>query len=157
MAPKRKSHNGSPAKTGRQVASEPTTQELIEQRRRSVPEVPGWQDFIDAAQMDDDVTMADGRVLPRVRYGDEPGDWGADGHPCHDCRAVKGQYHVSSCGVERCPSCGGQFACCDCDLEDVVPVPAEKPKPKSRSRTAGGKSASTAANRKRKTTGKNTA
>lgn len=59
----------------------------------------------------------DGRRLPRIAYGDEPDDWGADRHPCRDCGVVKGEYHVSPiCEVERCPSCGGQVASCFCDF-----------------------------------------
>lgn len=55
------------------------------------------------------------RNLPRVPYGDEGEDWGADERPCHDCGAQKGEYHVPGCDVERCPACGGQSISCDCD------------------------------------------
>jgi hypothetical protein len=53
--------------------------------------------------------------VPRIRYGDEPDDWGADHQPCHDCGAIKGEYHAEGCDVERCPVCGGQAMCCDCE------------------------------------------
>jgi len=105
------------ARAGRSDSGEPDLETLLERRRSEVPEVPGWQDFIDASQEESDITMKDGRVLSRVRYGDEPDDWGADRHPCRDCQAVKGQYHVAGCEVERCPNCGGQFMSCDCELE----------------------------------------
>jgi hypothetical protein len=137
-----------PAKRkSRPDASVPDVEALLEQRRKEVPQVPGWQEFIDAAQEETDVTLADGRVLPRVRYGDEPDDWGADRHPCRDCRAVKGQYHVPGCEVERCPGCSGQFASCDCEYGeepeggesgagDSEAAPRRYPEPKSRELTA---------------------
>jgi hypothetical protein len=116
MSAKRNDRTDRAASPDRSGAGEPDVEALLEQRRSEVPEVPGWQDFIDAAQEGADITMKDGRVLPRVRYGEEPDDWGADRHPCRDCRVVKGQYHVAGCEVERCPSCGEQFMSCSCEL-----------------------------------------
>ena len=58
-----------------------------------------------------------GKELGRVRYGSEEEDWGADKRPCHDCRVIKGQFHVVGCDVERCPVCGGQVIGCDCEYE----------------------------------------
>ena len=65
-----------------------------------------------------------GTQYPRVRYGEEADDWGADRGPCHDCAVLKGQQHVPSCDVERCPACGGQRIGCDCDYDegDVGPT-----------------------------------
>lgn len=55
------------------------------------------------------------RELPRIRYGEESDDWGADRQPCHDCGAQKGEFHVPGCDVEQCPACGHQALSCDCD------------------------------------------
>ncbi|MHB9150016.1 MAG: toll/interleukin-1 receptor domain-containing protein [Thermoleophilia bacterium] len=52
--------------------------------------------------------------LPRIRYGDESSDWRADEFPCHDCAAIKGEYHVPGCDVEECPVCHGQALGCEC-------------------------------------------
>lgn len=75
---------------------------------------PGWQKRIDEAQKIDTYNMG-GEEYPRIKYGDESDDWGADHQPCHDCAVKKGQFHVPGCDVERCPKCGGQAISCDCD------------------------------------------
>jgi hypothetical protein len=31
--------------------------------------------------------------VPRIRYGDELFDWKADEVPCHDCAAIKCEFH----------------------------------------------------------------
>lgn len=36
--------------------------------------------------------------------------------PCHDCGAIRGQYHCQGCDVEQCPRCGGQRLGCSCKL-----------------------------------------
>ncbi len=72
-----------------------------------------WSAQIAAAQL---VTTCwrNGKEYQRIRYGHEEDDWGANSHPCGDCDAITGQYHVTGCDVERCPSCGGQMIGCDC-------------------------------------------
>ena len=80
--------------------------------------IAGWPERIAEAQAMPTVTIC-GHEYPRIRYGKEPDDWGADRQPCHDCAVVKGQFHVPSCDVERCPKCGGQAITCEClDDED---------------------------------------
>lgn len=60
MSAMRKRRKGAPTNPGRQDTSEPDLEGLLEQRRRVVPQVPGWQEFIDAALEETDVTLGDG-------------------------------------------------------------------------------------------------
>jgi hypothetical protein len=85
---------------------------------RGVPMIEGWPDRISAAQKITVYTL-DGGSVPRVRYGDEQDDWGANEHACHDCRVIKGEFHVPGCDGEECPVCGGQLLSCDCEFDDA--------------------------------------
>jgi hypothetical protein len=59
-----------------------------------------------------------GRTLPRVKYGDESGDWGASQQPCSSCGVSAGEIHHAGCYLERCPACGGQAMSCRCDYQE---------------------------------------
>jgi len=85
----------------------------IEFRGRRV--LPDWPEQIRQAQSTTTVDVK-GVAIARVKYGDEEDDWGANERPCHDCVAVKGEYHVPGCDVERCGNCNGQlWFGCECE------------------------------------------
>lgn len=79
--------------------------------------IAGWPEKIEQAQLVQ-LIEKNGQQHPRVRYGEEADDWGADKQPCHDCAVIKGQFHVEGCDVERCPVCGAQAMGCDCDPDE---------------------------------------
>jgi hypothetical protein len=79
--------------------------------------IKGWPEKIQAAQLQTSYSIG-GREVQRIRYGEEQDDWGADKHACHDCRVIKGQFHVVSCDGEECPVCHGQVLSCDCPYDE---------------------------------------
>jgi hypothetical protein len=62
-----------------------------------------WQKKIEELQRITYYLLGDKR-LPRVRYGEEVDDWGANDQACGDCGVEKGQLHVQSCDIEQCPN-----------------------------------------------------
>ncbi len=73
-----------------------------------------------------------GKIFRRIKFGDEkwvdengkpylheetdqPLDIGK--FPCHDCAAIRGQYHCFGCDMEQCPRCKGQFLGCNCKFK----------------------------------------
>ena len=83
---------------------------------RGVQVSRGWPERLREAQLE--ITCRpNGVETPRIWYGGEP-DWAHD-RPCRDCAAIKGEYHVPGCDVERCPACGGQlWFGCACEWPD---------------------------------------
>jgi hypothetical protein len=63
----------------------------------------------------------DGVVRERLRYGQEPEDWGAvSGRPCGDCGCPPGGFHHVGCDVEHCALCSEQVLTCGCaSLDDA--------------------------------------
>jgi len=85
---------------------------------RGVRMIEGWPERIQEAQLHTHLTL-DGRPVPRIPYGAESDDWGADDHPCHDCRVFKDELHVSGCDGEECPVCRGQLITCECQFDAI--------------------------------------
>jgi hypothetical protein len=79
--------------------------------------LPDWPERLEAAQQATTYSIG-GSAFPRIAYGSEPDDWGAESRPCHDCAAVAGELHVPGCDVERCPSCGDQAIGCDYEHDE---------------------------------------
>lgn len=84
---------------------------------RGVSMIASWPQRIQDAQ-EVKTCVIGGKEVPRVRYGEEPDDWGADRKPCHDCCVIKGEFHVEGCDVERCAGCGGQRFNCSCEVDE---------------------------------------
>jgi hypothetical protein len=49
-----------------------------------------------------------------LRFAARHKQWADAELPCHDCHAIKGQYHCDHCDVERCPRCFNQLLSCGC-------------------------------------------
>ncbi len=81
--------------------------------------IEGWLERIREAQKHRTDTVC-GAQYPRVPYGSEADDWGADDHACHDCAVIKRQLHVVGCDGEECPVCGGQALTCDCGIGEEL-------------------------------------
>ncbi len=84
-----------------------------------------WSEQLKKAQ---EITHYDigGKSYRRIAFGDEPGPTHGDNRlACHDCAAIRGQFHVAGCDVEACPVCGGQSIACDCPNDSEPPTDPE--------------------------------
>jgi hypothetical protein len=86
-----------------------------------------WIDDYSRSQSEKTVVLA-GKRYRRIRYGKEPIPKNAPEdfktiwaevitRPCHDCGVIAGELHLDGCDMEHCPSCGGQYFCCECRIE----------------------------------------
>jgi hypothetical protein len=89
----------------------PMTQRFVEYRGFRM--IEGWPERIQAAQLVPTYDI-EGAERPRIRYGDESEDWGADRNACYDCRVLAGELHVPGCDAEECPVCHVSILSCDC-------------------------------------------
>lgn len=74
------------------------------------PTAAQWAKRIAEAQEDTHETIG-GKRYARVPYGNE---FERCGETCRDCGVQKGQLHVVTCCIERCPCCGEQAIGCGC-------------------------------------------
>lgn len=74
------------------------------------PTAAQWAKRIAEAQEDTHETIG-GKRYARVPYGNE---FERCGETCRDCGVQKGQLHVVTCCIERCPCCGDQAIGCGC-------------------------------------------
>src|SRR5258708_16253918 len=60
---------------------------------RGVPMIEGWPEKIGLLRTFCTYTL-NRKAVPRIRYGQEHDDWGAEQRACHDCQVLKGELHV---------------------------------------------------------------
>jgi hypothetical protein len=94
-----------------------------------------FDEFMDS--QDVKTLLLKGKRYRRIKYGDEelkhsygggPSDPEVQARcaeyshtPCHDCHAIKGQFHADGCDMERCPRCFTQLITCGCGYEEGDP------------------------------------
>lgn len=90
------------------------TEELVD--LNGVKVIQGWPERLEFAQKIT-VYKINGIEYRRIPYGDEGGYASASHRACRDCAALKEQFHVLGCDVERCAVCDEQAHFCDCEIE----------------------------------------
>jgi hypothetical protein len=83
---------------------------------RGVAVVEGWPQRIRESQARTHIAL-NGSRFGRVPYGAERSRHRGDG-PCPDCAVIKGEYHVTGCDGEECPSCHAQLVTCACGIDE---------------------------------------
>lgn len=71
---------------------------------------PSWPERLRNAQQQTSYSIA-GRLVTRIRHGRNA--------PCGDCAAIRGEFHVPGCDLERCPACRGQAISCGCAYDEA--------------------------------------
>lgn len=84
--------------------------------------VCGWcaREMTTAGSCTVDAFHVDGRPVPVIAYGAEPGR-GAFRLRCGDCGVGRGGHHHPGCDMQRCPSCRGQMMTCGCRFDEDGP------------------------------------
>ena len=78
---------------------------------------PEWRKYIRGNQLIPTI-IRKGIEVERIRYGSEPNASGTEAKHRRGCHGIKGEIHVWSCVVERCPVCEGHPWACACVLCD---------------------------------------
>jgi hypothetical protein len=76
------------------------------------------REMLEAAGCAISEVIVNDKVYPRIRCGEERNliMEMEDGERCHDCGALKGEYHHWNCDMEECPACHGQLIGCGCSV-----------------------------------------
>jgi hypothetical protein len=93
---------------------------MTKERKRPEPGTPAWSEYwagVIADAQKETTTDIVGQSYSRIAYGADSHD-GAE--RCSDCAVDRGQLHVPTCCVERCPKCKGQAISCECGDEAAV-------------------------------------
>jgi len=76
-----------------------------------------WPERIRESQSRTHITL-NGLRFARLRHGTETGAAGTRGLDCPECAVSEGDYHVTGCDREECPSCHGQLVACACEIHE---------------------------------------
>jgi hypothetical protein len=65
--------------------------------------------------------LCDAAPGARHKRGCSMGMWHRRPQRCRDCGTEIGELHALTCGIERCPCCGGQSVSCSCNGSEDAP------------------------------------